>query len=145
MHVIESLLPRDLFQETFYPLGFPIVIVSNSAATLQAAHIEWDAWTKVFDEPPILLTFNVSAERAALPETSEFHAHAHQFAFIADAKNLGVCDTSTQSGVGWLTASAVDDAAYFRYHFLEGMALELIVSLHLTPFHAACVARNGRG
>ena len=145
MQVIESLLPRDLFQETFYPLGFPVVVACNSEAVLQAAHIEWDAWTQVFDEPAVVLTFNVSPDRVDLPETSEFHAHQHQYAFVADAKNIAICDTTTHTGVAWLTASAVEDAAYFRYHFLEGMALEMIVSLHLTPFHAACVARNGRG
>jgi hypothetical protein len=138
-------LPPNLFQETFYPLGFPVVVVSNSPSVLNAAHLEWDAWTPEFDEPPIVLTYNVSPELATLPETSEFHAHAHQFAFVADAKNLAICDTNTRTGVAWITAGAAEDAAYFRYHFLEGMALELIVSLHLTPFHAGCVARNGRG
>jgi len=134
-----------LIDKTFYPLGFPVVVASNSPAVLNAAELEWDTWERCFNEAPITLTFNVSSERPALPETSEFHAHQHLFAFVADAKNLGVCDTNTHSGVAWITAGAAEDAAYFRYHFLEGMALELIVSLHLTPFHAACVARNGRG
>jgi len=134
-----------LLQETFYPLGFPLVVASNSPAALDAARLEWDTWTRVFDEPPIVLTFNVSPERLPLPETSSFHAYQHQFTFAADAKNLGVCDTNAHTGIAWLTAGAVEDPAYFRYHFLEGMALELIVSLHLTPFHAACVAKNGRG
>lgn len=139
------LLPPDLFQETFYPLGFPVVVSSNSGDVLAAARLEWDTWTPVFDEPPIALTFQVSDARPALPEVSSFHAHANQFAFVADANNLGVCDTNTHTGIAWLTAAAVEDPAYFRYHFLEGMALEMIVSLHCTPFHAACVARNGRG
>src|SRR5436853_62773 len=130
MRVLESLLPGDLFQETFYPLGFPVVVKSNSEAVLKAAHLEWDSWTPEFSEPPILLTFNVSSERPALPETSEFHAHGHQFTFIADAKNAGVCDTNTHTGAAWITAAAAEDAAYLRYRFLEGMALEMIVSLH---------------
>jgi len=134
-----------LIHKTFYPLGFPVVVASNSEAVFEAAHLEWDPWRCTFNQPPIVLSFHVSSERPPLPETSEFHPHSHLFAFVADAKNLGVCDTNTGSGVAWLTASAVEDTAYFRYHFLEGMALELIVSLHLTPFHAACVARNGRG
>jgi len=152
MQVIGSLLQRNLelassLQETFYPLGFPVVVATDSPAVLEAAHIEWDAWGPAagFDEPPIVLTFKVSAERRPLPEISEFHAHAHQFALVADARNLAVCDTRTHTGVAWLTAAAVEDAAYFRYHFLEAMALEMIVSLHMTPFHAACVAKNGSG
>lgn len=134
-------------QETFYPLGFPVIVASNSPAVLGAAHIEWDAWGPApkFDEPPIVLTFHVSSEHPALPETSEFHADRHQFAFVADAKNLAVCDTRTHTGVAWLTAAAVEDHAYLRYHFLEAMALEMIVSLHMTPFHAACVAKDGSG
>lgn len=145
MRVLESLLPRDLFQETFYPLGFPLTVASNSQAVLDAAHLEWDAWTQAFDEPPVALTFNVSPGSLPLPAESSFHAHRHQFAFVAGAQNLAVCDTNTHSGIAWITAAAAEDAAYLRYHFLEAMALELIVSLHMTPFHAACVARHGRG
>lgn len=142
--MLESLLPSHLFQETFYPLGFPVVVASNSQAVLDAAHVEWDPWTMVFDEPPIVLTFHVSSEQTAFPQSLEFHAHGHQFCFAVDAKNLGVCDTKTHTGVAWITRSAAEDPAFLRYHFLEGMALEMIVSLHLTPFHAGCVARNGR-
>lgn len=139
------MLPRDLMQETFYPLGFPVTVASNCEAVLAAAHLEWDPWSPVFDQPPVVLTFHVSAGRSPLPETSVFHAHRHQFVFATDADNLGVCDTNTQSGVAWITAAAAEDPAYFRYHFLEGMALEMLVSLHLTPFHSGCVARDGGG
>ena len=134
-----------LLQEMFYPVGFPLLVSTNAEAVLEAARMEWDTWTQAFDEPPIVLNFEVSSETPPLPPVSEFHAHDHQFAFVADAKNLAVCDTRGRSGVAWLTASAVENAAYFRYHFLEAMALEMIVSLYMTPFHAACVARNGRG
>lgn len=137
----------SLLQETFYPLGFPVTVSANSRAVLDAAHIEWDAWGPAAesDESPIVLTFHVSEDRPELPETSAFHAHEHQFAFVADAGNLAVCDTRTRSGVGWITAAAAEDQAYFRYHFLEAMALEMIVSLHMTPFHAACVAKDNSG
>ncbi|HLX43708.1 MAG TPA: hypothetical protein VKR43_09755 [Bryobacteraceae bacterium] len=153
--MIGSLLQRNLepaasrIQETFYPLGFPLVVSSNSEAVLKAAHIEWDAWairSPKFDEPPIVLTFHVSEETPELPDTSEFHAHLHQFTFVADLRNHAVCDTRTHTGVAWITASAAGDPAWLRYHFLEAMALEMIVSLHMTPFHAACVAnKNGSG
>jgi hypothetical protein len=150
MQVIEFLLQTDLapsprFEETFFPLGFPLVVSSNAQCVLDAARAEWNTWSPVFDEPPILLNFDVSPTIAALPEASEFHALGHQFAFAAGAKNLAIGDTSSRSGVAWLTANAVEDAPYFRYHFLEAMALEMIVSLYLTPFHAGLVEREGRG
>ena len=131
-------------QETFYPLGFPLIVSTNSVAALEAARVEWRAWTPVYAEPPIVLNFEVS-EGDEPPPPAEFHAHRHLFAFVSDAKNLAVCDTQARSGTAWLTSAAVEDAAFFRYNFLEAMALELIVSLYLTPFHAACVARDGRG
>ncbi len=134
-----------MLQETFYPLGFPLIVETNSEAVLYASHLEWDSWTAEFDEPPIVLSFHVSSRREPLPTTSEFHARGDYFAFVADKKNFGFCDTKTRRGQGFLTTSAAEDPAFFRYHLLEGMALEMIVSLHLTPFHAACVARNGRG
>lgn len=137
-----------LLPETFYPLGFPVTVSTNSHKVLDAAHLEWDPWTirgPKFAEPPITLTFHVSDETPELPELSNFHAHHHQFAFVADAKNLAVCDTTSHTGVAWLTASAAQDQAWLRYHFLEAMALEMIVSLHMTPFHAACVAKDSSG
>ena len=136
-----------LLQETFYPLGFPVIVATHSQQILDAAHLEWDPWGPAarFDEPPITLSFHVSEAHAMLPETSSFHAHQHQFAFVADSKNQAICHTNTRTGVAWITASAAEDQAWFRYHFLEAMALEMIVSLHMTPFHAACVAQDGSG
>ncbi len=129
----------------FYPLGFPLVVSSNSEAAIRAARSEWNEWTQIFDEPPVVLHFEISAGDAPASRVTEFHAHGHLFTFIADAKNLGVCDTQTRSGTAWLTGAVAADVPYFGYHFLEAMALELIVSLYMTPFHAACVARDGRG
>jgi hypothetical protein len=139
----------SLCKETFYPLGFPVIVATDNQAVLKAAHIEWDAWTPRgprFDEPPIVLTFHVSPEDRELPETSGFDAHLHQFSFVADSKNHAICDTRTHTGVAWITAAAAEDPAWLRYHFLEAMALEMIVSLHMTPFHAACVTnKQGSG
>jgi len=129
----------------FYPLGFPMVVSSNSDEPIRAARAEWSEWTQSFDEPPLVLHFEVLRGEAPASRSPEFHAHGHLFAFIADARNLGICDTQTRSGTAWITEAVVADVPYFVYHFLESMALELIVSLHLTPFHAACVARQGRG
>lgn len=150
MRVIESLLLRSLehsppLQATFYPLGFPLIVSTNSPAILETARTEWDTWTRTFDDPPVVLNFEVSAGGDTLPPAAEFHAHGHLFTFAADANNLAVCDTQTRTGTAWLTAPVAEDPAFFRYHFLEAMALEMLVSLYLTPFHAGCVAKDGHG
>src|SRR5580658_2832497 len=71
-----------VFQETFYPVGFPLLVSSSSESVLQAARTEWGAWSQSFDEPPIALNFEVSREICRLPAVSEFHAHDHHFAFV---------------------------------------------------------------
>ena len=133
------------FEDTFYPLGFPVIVTSNSEAVLEAAHAEWDTWAKTFDESPIRLHFEISDASGSQPPAIRFHARGNVFAFIADADNLAIGDTQTRSGTAWLSPGAIRDASYFSYHFLESMALVLIVSLHLAPIHAGCVAREGRG
>ena len=147
--MIECVLPRILdvvpLQQTFYPLGFPVCISTNSDALLRIARAEWGVWRPVFDEQPIQLRIEVS-ERPARPlPPAEFQGHRHLFAFVADAENLVLCDTQARTGTGSVSTNAIENAAYFRYHFLEGMAWMFIESLYLTPIHATCVTHSGRG
>ena len=137
-------LASPVLQETFYPLGFPFRISTNSGLILETARREWACWSPAFDVPPVDLRLEV-ARGAAVPPPAVFRAHGRLFALVADSENLVVCDTASRSGSGWLTEPAVQDAAYFRYHFLEAAANQFIAWLHLTPIHAACVARDNRG
>src|ERR1043166_5799370 len=149
MRMIESLLQRTLdplrLQKTFYPLGFPLFLSTNSEAVFQAADAEWAVWAPGFDKPPVSLWIEVSKANGALPASTQFHGHHHLFAYVADARNFGICDTRARMGTAWITASAAEDTAYLRYYFLEAMAYQLIASLYLTPIHGACVVRNERG
>jgi hypothetical protein len=80
-----------------------------------------------------------------LAPASQFHGHRHMFAFVADSKNFAICDAKAREGAIWLTSSVAEDAAYFHYHFLDGIVSLLIESAYLTPIHAACVALGNRG
>jgi hypothetical protein len=44
-----------------------------------------------------------------------------------------------------LNHAALRHGDYLRYHFIEATALVLISALYVTPIHAACVSRHGRG
>jgi hypothetical protein len=147
--MIGSLLRRPSaplpFEETLYPLGFPVRISTNSELVRQAALAEWGAWIPASGEPAVNLRIEVSGTSAGLPPAAQFHAHRHLFALVADASNLALCDTRARTGVAWITSPAVEDAAYFQYHFLDPIVCLFIESLYLTPIHAACVARGNRG
>src|SRR5579862_5555071 len=131
--------------ETLYPLGFPMRISTNSAAVLAAVRTEYGAWMPLFDEAPLELQIEVAGPAGVMPPAAAFHAHRHLFAFVADARNFAICDRRTRSAGAWLTAEAAGDAAYLRYHFLDAIAYQLTAAVYMTPVHAACVAREGRG
>ena len=112
---------------------------------IEAAAAEWSVWRQAFGVPAVTLRIEVSESGDALPPPSEFYAHRHLFAYVADSKNLALGDTRARTASAWLTSRAAEDTAYLRYHFLDGVAYHLIESSYLTPIHAACVARSGRG
>ncbi len=133
------------FEQTYYPLGFPLYVSTNARAVIEAASAEWSVWKQAFDVPAVTLRLEVSEAGGAVPPPSEFHAHRHLFAYVADSRNLALGDTRARIATVWLTSRAAKDAAYLRYHFLDGVAYHMIESLYLTPIHAACVARRGEG
>lgn len=147
--MIECLLPAPLpplsLEETFYPLGFPVHISTNSDAILKCARREWGAWVPAFDEPPVNLRFEVSGASGATPPPAQFRGHRHLFAFAADSENFAIGDARAGIGTAWITTAALDEIEYFHYHFLDAMVHLVLESLYLTPIHATCVAREGRG
>jgi hypothetical protein len=134
-----------LLEETFHPLGFPVRIATNSKAILDLARREWGEWIPAFHEQPVTVRFEVTDARGTLPPPAQFRGHRHLFALTADSANFAICDTRAGVGAAWLTTPAVDDIGYFHYHFLDAMVHLVLESMYLTPIHATCVAREGRG
>ncbi len=122
-----------------------MAVRSNSADVIAIAQDEWHTWQQAFDDPPIELTFQVRDNSgSSRSPAAVFHADRHLFAVVADAGNFAMGDTRGRLATAFLDNGAIDDRAYFTYHFLDAMAFQLITSLYLTPLHAASVARNGR-
>jgi len=122
-----------------------VTVSSNSERVVDLARAEWGAWKQLFEASPLFLRYEISGTSAARPPQTQFHADQHLFSFTADAQNFSVGDLNARRGTAWLSPGAIGDAAYFSYHFLESLALLMLTSLHFTPFHASCVAREGRG
>lgn len=119
-------------------------VSSNSQLALDVAAQEWGDWRQTFDEAAVELTIRVAEGGGQRPGATRFEARRHLFAVVADAQNFAIGDTRARTASAWVTAAAVEDRAYFIYHFLDAMALSPITSLYLTPIHGACVAREGR-
>ncbi len=132
--------------QTFYPLGFPVKLHTNSEQIRDAAREVWGQCEPVFEETPLQLRFAIDASstserpRAVMPR-----AQGNLFSAIHSAENYYIADLSRGFAYGWFTPSVVCDHAYFRYHFLEAAAYVMLNALYLTPIHAACVGLNGAG
>jgi hypothetical protein len=129
-----------------YPLGFPLVITTNSAELIKAAEESWGLYLPVFDTAPLQVRVVVGGEReraCRLPPV--YRTQRHLFTIVSDGENFAACDLAIGFGLCWVSGTMAANRAALRYYFLEAMVYVMLAQLHLTPLHAACVALNDRG
>jgi hypothetical protein len=134
------------FQRTFFPLGFPVSIATNSQMVLEAADLSWGAFKKLFDRAPIRLEVGISAaDTPFCPPAPVCRMRNHLLTNIADGENFSVGDLSEGRAMIWSTDAALQHADYFRYSLLESTAMAQISARHVTGIHAACIGLRGHG
>src|SRR5258708_24706968 len=149
---IESTLDDPLLVNTplplrtvFYPRGFAVEIHTNSKDVLTAAKESWGMYKQEFFEPRVEIRVGVAGNTAECSAVPVFRSQLHLLSMVSDNETFGFCDLSKGFGYCWTTPGTVENRAFFRYHFLEGMALVMLGHLYWTPIHAACVAHHGKG
>lgn len=132
---------------TYYPLGFPVEVTTNSHYVLEAAEESWGQFpTRRVAQSPLQLRIGVSqGESNKCPPAPVCRSQRTLLSIIADVDNFVVCDLEQSFAFGWLTQTAVEHRSYLRYHFLESTAMILLTSSYATPIHAACVSYMGQG
>lgn len=131
---------------TLYPFGFPLEVATNSDEVICAAQESWASYRQVYSREPVRLRIAVAdGTPSALPAPPSARAQEHLLSLVADAANFAVCDLRGGFGFAWLTAAAVSDRDYLRFHFVEAMGYGILTSLYLTALHAACVCLEERG
>jgi hypothetical protein len=150
--VQESILDSTLckvdlpFREVFFPLGFALEVRTNDPMVLAIVAESWSGWGQLRTVAALHLDITVtdggSEECPPLPTA---RARQHLFAVTADLHNHITCDLSAGFGFACFTQAVLQYGSYLRYHFLESAAYSMICALYVTPLHAACVSRNGRG
>ena len=129
-----------------YPLGFAVVVRSNDAAAISAARQSWPGAEKRFDRPALEIDVGISPATApGLPPEPTFHARWHLTTIVADRLNFASIDGSAGKALIRASESTLADSDYFRWYLLEAAVYVLLAERALTPLHAACVARDGRG
>jgi hypothetical protein len=132
--------------DTFYPLGYPVEILTNSADVLLTAFETFGHARECRPGPPLKVRVGVSqsASSSCPPEPTrrEFN---HLYSLVADGENQALLDLQRCISFTWVTEQTVRNRLYFRYNFLEKVVYLLLGSSVVTDLHAACISRNGRG
>ena len=134
-------------RHTYFPLGFPLEVRTNSREVLEAASGNWDLFLQSFDLPPIRLELGVKESVQAAPAVakSTFFTRGHLMFMIIDPENFFVCDFDQAFSFAWVTPALASDPAALRYHVLTPVAVMMAQCLALAPLHAALISRNGCG
>jgi hypothetical protein len=141
-------MPEFSLRENFYPLGFPLRVVSNSPSVLAAAHESWGSFQPTFEHPPLELLMGVKDDQDSadvLPPAPAFSLRGELMMNSSDANNFVVANLSTGRAVGWVTGPTAASSSYLRYHFLEAAVFTMIGALRAVAVHAACVLVRNRG
>ncbi len=133
-------------RQLFFPLGFAVELVTNSATILEAATESWGRQQQLSDAPPLKIRLGQTAATSSIcPPGASIRASAHLLSIIADADNFAVCDLRAGTAFGWVTEAAVAHRSYLRYHFLEAIVMCLLSCSRVTPIHGATVSLAGKG
>lgn len=133
-------------RQTFYPLGFPLLLETNSPEVLEAAEEGWCEFSQTFDLPPMRLCLGVlDTDEPVLTLKSVFSAREHLATLFADAGNFIVCDFRDNFTFGWVTRGLAKDHSLLRYRFLIPGAHMMAEQMALAPLHAALIVKDGTG
>jgi hypothetical protein len=139
----EASLP---LRATFFPLGFPLDLATNSDAVIRAARQSWSSFPAVYAEAPVTLSLAVTDhEDAPIPPRPTFRSQLHLMSIVSDAHNQVICDFTRGCAAGWITTRVAETTEFLRFHFLESSVSTLLVAAHLAPMHCALVTRRGIG
>jgi hypothetical protein len=129
---------------TYYPVGFPLHLASNSRDVVEAACEAWGAWQRSFDTAPLDFRI-VVREEGEVAEAPAYRVHAGLLSFVSDAHNFATADIRRLTASFFLSEKTAADHTLLRWLFLEAMAYMLLTQRYVVSLHAACVARDDGG
>jgi len=133
-------------RELFYPLGFPVAIITNDSTVLQAANESFGHAHLSRASAPLEIHIGVhhDGEPECPPEPTR-REYNYLYSLVADVHNQALLDLKTCTNFTWVSQAAVNNRLYLRYNFLEKVVYLLLGASVVTDLHAACVSRNGKG
>src|SRR5581483_10201372 len=97
---------------TFYPLGLPLEITTNSAEIMAAAAESWSLFHQEFDRDPVRI--RIVVEPGIGPERPEpvYRRQRELLLIVSDRQNFAVCDLGSRFGWCLASSDAVADTAW---------------------------------
>jgi energy-coupling factor transporter ATP-binding protein EcfA2 len=136
-------LPR---RSIFYPLGYPVEIITNDTAVLEAARESFGHCELRRNCAMLQICVGVSrGDTSACPPEPTRREYNYLYSLVADVNNQALLDLKSGTNFTWVTSTTVDNKTYFRYNFLEKAVYLLLGASVVTDLHAACVSKHGKG
>jgi energy-coupling factor transporter ATP-binding protein EcfA2 len=130
----------------FYPLGYPVEIITNDTAVFEAAGESFGHARLSRNSVTLQIRVGVTSEGAsACPPEPIRREYNHLYSLVADVHNQALLDLRSMTNFIWVTRAAVNNSLYLRYNFLEKAVYLLLGASAVTDLHAACVSKNGKG
>ncbi len=130
----------------FYPLGYPVEIITNDKVVLQAADESFGHGRLVRAREALQIRVGVSSDCGAeCPPEPTRREYNHLYSLVADVNNQALLDLRSCINFTWVTTAALNNRIYFRYNFLEKAVYLLLGASVVTDLHAACVSKNSKG
>lgn len=142
-HAIEP--PDLLYEETFYPFGFPAEVRSNSESVVEQLREIWGRFERQRNTPPIRVEVQlVQDDSSECPPEPSYRLMMPLMICTADAHNYSIVDLDRCEVKTVISRAALRHPLYAQY-FLLGTGCCCIATTHATPIHAGCVALDGCG
>jgi hypothetical protein len=130
----------------FYPLGYPVEVITNDKVVLQAAEESFGHGRLSRTSETLQIRVGVSSKGGSeCPPEPTRREYNHLYSLVADVNNQSLLDLRSGINFTWVTSAAVNSGIYFRYNFLEKAVYLLLGASVVTDLHAACVSNNGKG
>jgi hypothetical protein len=130
----------------YFPLGFPLQLRTNSPAVIEAAEESWGHSKQQFEVPPLRIQVGVMDDGSTeCPPAPVARAQQNLLVSMSGTGNFLASDLTQGFTFAWFAKAAVSHRSYFRFHFLDAMALFHIANRYTVPIHAACIGLNGHG
>ncbi len=132
-------------KKTFYPLGFPVEVRTNSSEVLELEQEAWGAFDQHHDTPPIISEVHVVEDGST--ECPPKPTHRIMLPFIvavADSNNYTVVDFERNRAYTSISRTTLRYPLYAKHVFLGNPGC-CIATRYSTPIHGGCVSLDGRG